>query len=66
MDSLVQEIYHLGVHQRVCWQRPRGERTLVFDTAGAAVAALRRLAAVAREVEVYRAGESRYVVYVRD
>ena len=66
MEAFTRAVRRLRVHGRVCWQRPRGERTVVFEHAEEVVRALSRLEPEAREVEVYRAGETRYVVYVRD
>lgn len=66
MDAFKRAVRRLRVHGRICWQRPRAERTLVYEDAAGVVEALERLEPEAREVEVYRAGEARYVVYVRD
>ena len=66
MDQLLLAIDRLGVHQRICWRRPRHESTLVFERVAELLAVIRRLMAEARELEVHRAGENRYVVYVRD
>ena len=66
MDDFLRAVRRLGVHQRICWQRPRQERTLVFERAEEMLAVIERLMAEARELDVYRAGETRYVVYVRD
>ena len=66
MEAFIRVVRRLRVHQRVCWQRPRGERTLVFERAGEVIDLLERLEPDAREVEVHRAGTSRYIVYLRD
>jgi len=66
MEAFTREVRRLRVHGRICWKRPRGERTVIFEQAEGVIDALDRLAPDAREIEVYRAGETRYVVYIRD
>lgn len=65
MKGFLEQVRRLEVHQRIWWQRERRERTRVFETAEEVVQALEEMPAL-REVEVYRAGETRYVVYLRD
>lgn len=65
MDDLEHAVRRLELHQRVCWQRPRWERTLVCSSAQEAVDILARWQGRAREIEVYRAAPARYVVYLR-
>ncbi|MBC7241551.1 MAG: hypothetical protein H5T60_03780 [Anaerolineae bacterium] len=65
MEQLLEQVRRLEIHQRIWWQRARRERTRVFETAEEVVQALEGMSGL-REVEVYRAGETRYVVYLRD
>jgi hypothetical protein len=65
MEQFLQAVRRLQPHERICWQRPRQERTLVFERADEAAQAAEAQAGAAREVEVYCAGERRYVVYIR-
>lgn len=65
MEEFLEQVRRLEVHQRIWWQGARRERTQVFETAEEVVRALEEVPAL-REVEVYRAGETRYVVYLRD
>jgi len=66
MEGFLKGVRRLEVHGRIAWARLRAERTLVFERAEDVVQAVEALATRAREVEVYRAGEARYVVYVRE
>lgn len=66
MEQLLEQVRRLEVHQRAWWQKTRLERTLVCETAEEAVQVLMQEGPALREAEVYRAGERRYVVYLRD
>ena len=66
MHEFVEALRRLAPHSRLTWVRPRAERTVVFESAGEVAEALPALAERAREVEVYRPADGRYVVYVRE
>lgn len=66
MEQFLERVRRLEVHQRVWWHKARLERTEVFQTAEEVVRALAEEGPALHEIEVYRAGERRYVVYLRD
>lgn len=66
MERFLEQVRRLEVHQRVWWHKTRSERTQVFETVEEVARALQEAKPTLCEIEVYRAGERRYVVYWRD
>lgn len=66
MERFLEQVRRLEVHQRVWWYKTRLERTQVFETVEEVTQALQEAKSTLCEIEVYRAGERRYVVYWRE